>query len=293
MAGLLRQHGGDRLQVDQGLAAESAADLHGDYLDVGNRYAQDVGRLVPNVEMSLAAAPDSNAVVGGPQRRGGMGFDVALMHRLGTELPLYNDVGFREALLDIAGLEEEVVGDVGALAGVVLRPKAAGSHVGVGRVGKPLMEDRRVVLHGFQYVNHGGQNLVVHVNQLQSLFRDMCGSRGHGCNRVSLVQGFIGRHTVVAEKLWVDHSPFAQVYDPSRRLVKVGRGHHRLYSGQRQSPTGVDALDPGVGVGASEHLGVKQPRQVDVRAVPGPSSNLFFTIMSDGPTAHYVKFLSG
>ena len=258
---------------------------------LGNRYAQDVGRLVPDVEVPLAAAPDGNVAVGGPQRRGGMGFDVALMHRLGAELPLHNDVGFREPLIDIASLKEEVVGDVGTLAGVVVRPEASRPHVRVGSVGQPLVEDRRVVFHSFQHVDHSGQNLIVYVNQLQCLLRDVRGSRGHGRNRVSLVQGFVGSHTVIAEELWVDHRAFAQVDDPSGRLVKVSRGHYSLHSGQSQSTAGVYPFDPRVGMRASEHLGVKQPRQIDVGAVPSPSGNLFLPVVTYRPAAHHVIFL--
>ena len=74
--------------------------------------------MVAQGEVALAAGPDSNGIVSVPLGGGRVRFNVALVHRLGVELPLNNHVGIFEPLLYIAQPKLKVVGDVGGFRGV-------------------------------------------------------------------------------------------------------------------------------------------------------------------------------
>ena len=93
-------------------------------LETGN--PQDHGALVTDVEVALTAGPDGQAAILTPIGGRGVGFDIALMDRLRPELPFNDDVRFFEPLLDVAGLEEEVVGYIGAGGGVAFVPQPPG-----------------------------------------------------------------------------------------------------------------------------------------------------------------------
>ena len=72
-----------------------------------------LGADVAHHEVALGAHPQLAPAVGADAGQAGMGFDVALMRRLGLELVLDDDVGRGEALLDVAMAELVAAGDVG------------------------------------------------------------------------------------------------------------------------------------------------------------------------------------
>ena len=115
LPGLPGEKGGDRLQVNQGFPSKATSDLHRNSPDLGDGDAKDVSRLVPYVEMALAAGPEGEVAVGAPECRGGVGFDVALVNGRRAVLALDDDVGLLEPLLQVPRLEDEVVGYVAAL----------------------------------------------------------------------------------------------------------------------------------------------------------------------------------
>ena len=82
-AGLLRQRQRHRLEVDEGLAAEAAADLGRDRADIGDVDAEQLGAVGADHELALARAPDRALAVGADADDAGMRLDIALVHRLG------------------------------------------------------------------------------------------------------------------------------------------------------------------------------------------------------------------
>ena len=61
------------------LAAESAADLHGDDVDLTDRYAEDAAGMVTQGKVALTAGPDGDGVVGVPACSRRVRLDVALV----------------------------------------------------------------------------------------------------------------------------------------------------------------------------------------------------------------------
>ena len=231
---------------------------------------------------------------GPPVDRGGVRLNVALVNGLGAELPLNDNVGVLESLFDVAHLEQEMVGDVGAGSGIVVIPQAAGAHRGVGYGGQPLVQHGGIGLHGFQHVGHGVQNLVLDLDEIESLLGDVGAGGGYGGDGVTLVQRLVGGQTVVAEELGVDHGCLGLVADAPPGLRQVGGGHDTANPLHGRGLAGVDGLDAGVGMGAAQHPGaMEQSRQADVGAIAGAPGDLFGAVLPDGPSAHDVEFLVG
>ena len=105
-----------RLEVDDGLAAEAAADLGRDGADVAQLRRPSARRVMartmnwPWLLLQIVALPSGDA------DEAGVRLDVALVHRLGPEAALDDDLGLGEAGLDVAQLVLELAGDVGRLA---------------------------------------------------------------------------------------------------------------------------------------------------------------------------------
>ena len=78
-------------------------------------HAEQRGAGVADHEVALGADPELALAVGADAGEAGMGLDIALVRRLGLEAALDDDVGFLEALLDVAMAELVAVGDVGRL----------------------------------------------------------------------------------------------------------------------------------------------------------------------------------
>ena len=130
LAGLAGQDGSNRVRVGDALGAESAADFHGHNLHGGFGDADDGGGLGADVEDALGAGPDGHTAIGGPLGGGDVGLDVALVHGLGLELALDDDVGLGEALLDIADRVLDVSGNITLHAGIVAASEPFHAEVG-------------------------------------------------------------------------------------------------------------------------------------------------------------------
>ncbi len=91
-----------------------------------------------------------------------MRLDIALMHRLGGEVALDNNVGRLEACLDVAKLELDPLGDIRRLVRRWL--DALREHV--------VMQDRRVILHRFVDIDDVRQHLVIDLDQIDRLVGD-------------------------------------------------------------------------------------------------------------------------
>ena len=112
-AGFLRQHVGERFEVDDRLAAKAAADLGRGGSDIGDVGAADARGVGAHHELALAGAEDGRLAIGADRNQTGVRLDIGLVHRLGRVAPLDDHVGFLEAGLDIAFGETHDLGDVG------------------------------------------------------------------------------------------------------------------------------------------------------------------------------------
>ena len=92
-----------------------------------------------------------------------MRLDVALVHGLGVEGALDHEIGLGEARRDVADRELDPLGDVGGL--VRRRLDACGEQV--------LVQQRRVVRHRLDDVDHVRQRLVLDLDQLERLLGDV------------------------------------------------------------------------------------------------------------------------
>src|SRR5262249_47019098 len=100
--GLPRERQGQRLQIDDGLAAEAAADLRGGHADLGDVHPEETRVVGAHDEVALRAARELGRAVLGHAGQRGVRLDVALVHRRRLELALDDDVRLLEAGLDVA-----------------------------------------------------------------------------------------------------------------------------------------------------------------------------------------------
>ena len=136
MAGFAREHDGDRLDVDHGLAAEGAADLRRIDAQVAEFHAEQLRGVGADDEMALARAPQLALSVGVIAGDAALRLDIGLMHGRGLERHLDDLVGRGETGRNIAELEFDPLRNVGRLR---RRLDTAGDHVGE--------QQRRIRLH--------------------------------------------------------------------------------------------------------------------------------------------------
>ena len=105
-AAFLRERQRHRLEIDQRLAAEAAADLRRGHADVGHVDPQQLRDIGANHELALAAAPDLRLAVARRGGDAGMRLDIALMHGLGGVVALDDHLGVLEAQRDVAQRED-------------------------------------------------------------------------------------------------------------------------------------------------------------------------------------------
>ena len=116
---------------------------------------------------------------------------------------------------------------------------------------------------------------------------------GYGGDGVAFVESLAIRQDIVAEELVVDHRALGQFGGPAGGLLNVGRGDHGADARVSGGPAGVNGLDAGMGVGATENLAVEEAGQVDVRAVVGFAGNLVGPVGAHRAGAYYIVFLIG
>jgi hypothetical protein len=80
-AGFFRKQGRQRLEIDDGLAAETAANFSWNGADIALRNPGQVRRHGAHHELALARTPDRGLVVGADADQAGVRLDIALMHR--------------------------------------------------------------------------------------------------------------------------------------------------------------------------------------------------------------------
>ena len=248
MAGLARQRDGHRLDIDDGLAAEGAADLGGMHAQVAELHAEELRGIRAHDEVPLARAPELALAVGVEARDAGVRLDIALVHRRGLEGHLDDLVGRREARLDVAHLVFDALRDVRRL--LRRRIDAAGDHV--------VEQERRIGLHRLVDVDDVRQHLVVDLDQLQRLLGDGGAGGRHGGDRMALVEHFLARHDV-ARHVPEIHRDALRADIVELLLREVRGGHHRLDALQRLRFRDVDRADARVGVRRAQDAPTSMP----------------------------------
>ena len=220
-AGLLRQHQRQRLEIDDGLAAEAAADLGGNGADVVLRDARQIGAHRADHELALARTPDRGLAVGDADQTG-VRLDVALVDGLGAEAALDDHVGLGEACVDVTQLVLEGSGDVGGLALEL----------------DEVVQDRRAGLHRLLDVDHEGQHLVFDLDQLAGFRRDLLGGGGDGGDRMAGKQRLLAGHDVAGHPAHVLDAQHHRLVE--REVHDVLGGDDRLHAGIGFGLFGVD-----------------------------------------------------
>jgi hypothetical protein len=125
-----------------------------------------------------------------------MGFNVSLMDRLGIELQLHSDIGSLEPLLDVTQNVLNVSGHVALLARVITPVEPLHFEVG----GQIIVEERSTVLKGVVDGQYGGQDFVVHFNEIDGQLCDVGAGGSQGRDGMTLVQCLLVGHYVFGHK---------------------------------------------------------------------------------------------
>ena len=129
-------------------------------------------------------------------------------------------------------------------------------------------------LQGFEGIVHGGQQLVLHADQVEGA---LGGRRVHGGDRGHLVPDaadypVLERDVVVAV--------------PERSLGDVAGVDHRIDARDGFRRGGVDAQDPGMGIRAALDSPGQQPAQLEIVGVGGAPGDLVGGVELRDPLAH-------
>ncbi len=273
-ARLLRQRQCHRLEIDQRLAAEAAADLGRHRADVGDVDAEQLGAIGAHHEMALARAPDRALAVIADRDDAGMRLDIGLMHRLRRVAALDRDLGVLPAGGDVALREGDPLGDIGRR-----------GRLGVDARGEQIVvQERRARLHRLLDVDDVRQHLVLHLDQVGGLLGDRRRGRSNRSNRVAIIEHLAARHAVGREVAEVHRSLADESFFRRDRWEIVAR-HHRLDAGQRQRLCGVDRQDAGVRVRAALYLAPQHAGHCHVGPEIGAADHLVDPVGTDRPGA--------
>ena len=140
-----------------------------------------------------------------------------------------------------------------------------------------LVQQRRVRGHGLLHVHDVRQHLVADLDEVQRLLRGPLADGGHRGHRMALVEDLLARHHVADDVAVVDqHLPGR--HELGGEIVEVVPGDHHLHAGQGAGTGGIDRLQPGVGVGAAQHLAHQHVRQVHVRSEARAAGHLVHAV---------------
>ena len=182
---LAREHDRDRFRIEVRLAAETAAELRLLDADLRGIDLEDLGQAIAIRPWGLRAAPEFDLTVIRATRDAGLRLDIALMHRLGVERPLDDDVGFRKSLFRIADRQVVTFDDVRRLF-CVWPLQALGTQV--------IVQDRRAGLHRLDRVDDVRQHLVFDLDQFQRFLGDRLAGRGDGRDRMAFPINLLACH---------------------------------------------------------------------------------------------------
>ena len=254
-ASLARQQHGDGLEVDAGLAAETAADLQRMDADVGLGHAEHRGGERADREMPLARRPDLGLPVGVPRGDADVGLDITLVDEFGGIAARGHGRRAGQGRGRVAARQGDLHRHVGGTLGRGL--DALGEDA--------VVKQRRIVAHRCLGIEDMGQDLVVHRDQRQGFLRDAGRSRRHGCHGVAVVENLLVRHAGARDVDDVARA-FARADRQRFEVGKVRAGDDRLDPGQSGGLAGVDAADAGMGMGTAQDRPIEHPGDGEVWA---------------------------
>ena len=201
-----------------------------DDADLALRYVEKIGHRVAQLARAGGAGPQRHLVLR-PVGNRRVSPHRCLILAVVAGLVLDDNVSFREAFFTVSPFDDGRVSDIAV--GADLR--GVGGHRLLG------FEDMR-------------QHLIIHFNEVQCLLGRAFVDRRHG------------GHFVADETRRVIHDASA-VIEPKTKPLPLGRilvGHDRLNTGKGFRLAGVNALDPGMRMGASEDPAVEHCRDGEI-----------------------------
>ena len=227
------------------LAAESAAHRRRHHPDMRLRHVEDLAEEAMDVVRRLRGRPQGELAVGSPVRHRRVLLHGQVGVPLEEEHVLANEVRAAERRLHVTELERHRLVDVGAVAVLV------DAHV---RIGQRLLDG-----------HEGLERLVFDVDEPGRPLRRLLVDRGHCRHRVPDHPDLVHaqRFLVLGDGKNAEFHP--------RQVVP---GDDGVDTGQRPGAHGVDALDEGVRVRASQQLGVGHAGQDEIVGEPGLARDL-------------------
>ena len=147
---------------------------------------------------------------------------------------------------------EVAAGELGVSGDVARLVRGFGEGGGV-LCAKVVVEDGCAIGHGLAHVQHGRQDFVLDLDEVEGVLGDVGIARGDGCYGVSAVEGLLVGEEVLHLKSPGLGRAFTRDADALGRAREVVVGDDSLDAGEGEGLRGVDALDDGVGVRATLH----------------------------------------
>ena len=189
--GLPREVCGQWRSVRLELAAKASADLLRRQNDLRLGDAEGVGRAVADFHRPLCAAPDVDSPVLLPVHRRVLRLDVPLVHGRRVEGALDDEVGLGEPLIHVALDVVDVLLDVRRY--VVVLAMVLGAVL--------LVQYRSAVGKRLGGGHHGWQQLILNLDERQSLLGVVDGARGDPRDGMALVEHLLAGHERLAQVL--------------------------------------------------------------------------------------------
>ena len=277
MTALAREQSRRQIGVGGELTAETAADLRRRHLYLRNGHLQERRHRIPNLKRSLGAGPDVNLIVGPPLHGRGLRLQVSLMDHRGCKLTLDNCVGCRVTGFQVAARVAEMLREVCRL--IADFPHGDGAQL--------REENGRVVCHGLPHIQHRFEDLVLYIDQADSLLSDVDACRRHRGDGMAVVQDLVLRQHIGAQIPQI-HRVLAHLLNFVSRFGQVRGGNDRGDAWQCLGFAGIDIQDTRVGMGAAQILAVQHSRHILVSGIAGRADNLIHTVVPNGPGPHHL-----
>ena len=232
------------LGVDVQLGAEAAADLRRDDPQLVLRHREHPGQQRPDQVRNLGRGPQRQRLFAGVIRRDHAArLDRHRRQPLVVEAVGNDPVGVLERGVDVA---------------------AAGDGVGVGdvRIERTGVGQRRAGFHRLFGVGHGGQRIVVDVDRVDRIARDVRIGRDHDRHGVADEVDAVARQDGVLGRLEIGNRGGAR--HQAARSVDVGAGQDGDDARDRARGGDVDASDARVRVRAAQDGRMEHPGQAQV-----------------------------
>jgi hypothetical protein len=218
------------LGIQVQLRTEAAADFRRDDAELVFRYADHAGQQRADEMRNLGGSPECDsafaAMVGGyaPPRLDGHGSEALMNHA-----QLDDAVGFLEFLVDVAGGEGPVEGDVGS---------------------EFRVSERRVLFERFLGFADNRQRVVIDFDEVQGIARDVTILRDDDRYGMADEVNAIRREDGVVWRFLFRHR--RRTRNNAAMLIHVGSGENRYHTRQRFGRIRINAVDLRVGERAAQ-----------------------------------------